>query len=126
MATVVSTPVKGWLATLNAGAIISAGNALTCSVVVSGVWEVQVPVGVRYSSNVSLATLVNVYPSSDGGTTFDTVPLTAMAIPTLASGRQVASIRLTTGVYYVAFISSSPVPTCFILTQEVITAVNNV
>jgi len=122
----VSTPVKTWVTQLNAGAIISAGNSMTLTVHLTQGWEIQIPVGVRYSSNVSLATLVNVYPSSDGGVSFDSLPLLAFSIPTLASGRQVQSIRLSTGQYCIAITSSSPVPSCFVLTQEVITAVVNV
>lgn len=125
MAAVVSTPVKTWVATLQAGILTSAGISLTVSVHLTQGWEIQVPIGVRYSSAVSLATLVNVYPSNDGGLTFDTVPIQTFTIAAVASARQVQSIRLTTGQYIVTLTSSSPVPSFFVLSQEVITAVAN-
>lgn len=130
MATVVSNPVKTWIATLNAGGFIShgvgAGRCLTVTVNITQQWEIQVPCGVRYGTNVSLATAVNIYPSNDGGVTFDTEPLLAFSIPTTASVNKIASIRLTTGMYAIQMIASSPSTTFFVLTQEVITAIANV
>lgn len=126
MPTVVSTPVKAWLATLNAGGFISHGQALTVTVNITGAWEIQIPIGVRYGANVSLAALIGIYPSSDGGANFDSVALQSFAIPTLASGRQVLSVRLTTGQYVVTVTMSSPSGTVFVLTQEAITGVINV
>lgn len=129
MATV-SNPVKAWVATLNSGGFVShgtgAGRGLTVTVNITQQWEVQVPLGVRYGSNVSLATAVNVYPSNDGGATFDTVALTGFTIPTVASTNQIASIRLTTGMYVIQMLASSPSTTFYVLTQEQITAINNV
>lgn len=126
MATVVSNPVKAWLATLSAGGFISHGQALTITINLTQGWEIQVPIGVRYGSNVSLAQAINVYASDDGGATFDTLPLFALSIPTKASANQVVTIRLTTGMYAIAAFSSSPSTTVFALTQELITAINNV
>lgn len=128
--TVVSQPIKVQVATLNAGGFIShgvgAGRGLTVTVNITAGWEVQVPLGVRYGSNVSLATPVYVYPTNDGGATFDTEPLVAFSIPTTASVNKIASVRLTTGMYVIQMVSSSPSTTFYVLTQEVITAVNNV
>lgn len=117
-----ATPVKTWVATLTAGGFVSHGQSLTLTVNLTQGWEIQVPVGVRYGSNVSLATAVFVYPSSDGGATFDTEPMAAFSIPTTASVNKVASIRLTTGMYVIQVQSSSPSTTFFALTQELITA----
>jgi len=125
MATV-STPVKTWVATLNAGGFISQGQGKTVTVNLTQGWEIQVPLGVRYGSAVSLATAITVYPSNDGGVTFDTEPLVSYAIPTTASVNKVASVRLTTGMYAVVMTSSSPSTTFFCLTQEIITAIQNV
>lgn len=126
MATVVSTPIKAWIATLNAGVFISHGQSLTVTVHLTSGWEIQVPVGVRYGTGVSLASIINIYPSSDGGTSFDSVPLLSFSVPTLASVRQVYSVRLTTGQYCVTVTNSSPSATVFVLTQEAVTAVINV
>ncbi len=124
MATV-STPVKTWVATLNAGGFISQGQSKTVTVNLTQGWEIQVPLGVRYGSNVSLATLIQIYPTNDGGATFDNVPLVAFTIPTSASANQVASVRLTTGMYAVQMVSSSPSTTFFTLTQEILTSYLN-
>jgi hypothetical protein len=130
MATVVSNPVKAWVATLTAGGFVShgtgAGRCLTLTIALTQGWEIQVPLGVRYGSNVSLATQVNILPSSDGGTNFDSAPLFSFSIPTLASANQVYSVRLTTGIYVIQMVASSPSTTFFALTQEVTTAVANV
>lgn len=125
MPTVVSNPVKTWLDTLSAGGFISHGQSFTCTVHLTQGWEIQVPIGVRHGTNVSLASTINVYPSSDGGVSFDSVPQMAFSIPTLASGRQVLSIRLRTGQYAIQVQVSSPSCTVFALTQEAITAVQN-
>lgn len=125
MATV-STVVKAWVATLNAGgAAGAAGSSKTVTVNLTQGFEIQVPLGVRYGTGVSLATPVNVYPSCDGGATFDTEPLISYSIPAVASVNKVASIRLTTGMYAIQMIASSPSVTFFCFTQEVITAILN-
>lgn len=129
MAEVVSNIKKAWVSTLNAGAFVShgigAGRGLTVTINLTQGWEIQVPVGVRYGSNVSLATPVYVYSTSDGGATFETEPLVAFSIPTTASVNKTASIRLTTGMYALVMIASSPSTTFFVLSQEVITAIVN-
>lgn len=130
MATVVSQPVKAYVATLNAGGFIShgigAGRGLTVTVNITGQWEIEVPVGTTYGSNVSLGTLVNVITTDDGGATFNSVPLTSFVIPTAASTKQILPIRLSTGMYLLQMIASSPSTTFYVFTQEAITAINNV
>lgn len=120
----VATPVKAWAATLHAGGFISHGQALTVTVHLTQGWEIQIPIGVRYGSGVSLASAVFAYPSNDGGASYDTEPIAAMSIPATASVNKVGSIRLTTGQYVIVVLSSSPSTTFFILTQEIITAFN--
>lgn len=120
----VATAIKAWVATLNAGGFISAGQSLTVTVHLTQGWEIQIPIGVRYGTNVSLASAVFAYPSSDGGATFDTEAIAAMSIPTTASVNKIGSLRLTTGQYVIQITSSSPSTTFFILTQEIITAFN--
>lgn len=129
MAAVLSTPVKAWLATLNAGGFTShgvgAGRGFTVTFCITQAWEGQVPCGARYGSNVSLASPIDIFASNDGGATFDTLPLASFAIPTTASSLQIQSVRLTTGIYAIRMIASSPSVTFFVLTQEVVTAVSN-
>jgi len=120
----VATAIKAWVATLNAGGFISHGQSLTVTVAITAGWEVQIPVGVRYGSGVSLASAVFAYPSNDGGANFDTEPIAAMSVPATASVNKVGSLRLTTGIYAIQVQSSSPSTTFFVLTQEVITAFN--
>ena len=120
----VATAIKAWVATLNAGGFISHGQSLTVTVNLTAGWEIQIPLGARYGTNVSLASAVFAYPSNDGGVTFDTEPIAAASIPAIASVNKVASLRLTTGQYAIQIQSSSPSTTFFVLTQEVITAFN--
>lgn len=120
----VATPVKTWVATVNAGAFMSHGQTFTALVNLTQAWEIQVPVGVRYGSNVSLATAIYVLPTSDGGNNYDSEPLVAFSVPTTASARKTESVRLTTGMYSIVMIASSPSVTFFLLTQEVVTAFN--
>lgn len=122
MATTVITAVKAWLASLFLGGFISHGQSLTATFHLTQGLEVQIPCGVRYGSGVSLATAVYVYPSSDGGATYDTEPLVAFSIPAVASVNKIASVRLSTGQYAIQIQSSSPSTTFFILTQEVLTS----
>ena len=122
----VSTPVKAWVATLNAGGFVSSGQSISMTVNITQAWEIQVPTATRYGSGVSLATLVQIYPSNDGGATFDSVPLISYSIPTTASVGQVESVRLTTGQYVIQMTASSPSTTFYCLTQELITAYSNV
>jgi len=121
-----SNPVKTWVATLNSGLFVSPATSKTVTVCLTQGWEIQVPLGVRYGSGVSLGVQVNVYPSNDGGATFDTEPLVSFSIPTTASVNKIASVRLTTGIYAITMLSSSPSTTFFCLTQEVVTAISNV
>jgi hypothetical protein len=120
----VATPVKAWVASLNAGGFISHGQSLTVTINITGGWEIQIPTGVRYGSNVSLASAIFAYPSNDGGATYDTEPVAAMSIPVTASVNKVASLRLTTGQYAIQIQSSSPSTTFYVLTQEIISAFN--
>ena len=120
----VATAIKAWVATLNAGGFISHGQNLTVTVAITAGWEIQIPVGVRYGSNVSLASAVFAYPSNDGGASFDTEPIAAMSIPATARVNKIGSLRLTSGIYAIQVQSSSPSTTFYVLTQEVITAFN--
>jgi len=125
MATV-STPVKTWSATLNSGVFVSPGTSKTVTVNLTQGWEAQVPMGVRHGATTSIGTAVNVYPSNDGGATFDTEPLITFTIPVATSASKVQSVRLTTGMYAITMTSSSPSTTFFCFTQEIITAISNV
>jgi hypothetical protein len=120
----VATPVKTWVASLNAGGFISHGQSLTVTINITGVWEIQIPIGARYGSGVSLASPVYAYPSNDGGATYDTEPIAATSIPATVSVNKISSLRLTTGQYAVQVQASSPSVTFFVLTQEILSAFN--
>lgn len=122
----VATPVKAWVATASAGAFSSIAQTFTVLINITQSWEIQIPVGVRYGTSVSLATSVYILPSNDGGVgaNYDTEPLVSYGIPAVASAKKMSSVRLTTGMYSIAMVSSSPSTTFFILTQEVVTSYN--
>lgn len=121
-----ANPVKAWRATINAGQYLSHGQTATFLFDMTQGWEAQIPVGVRYGSNVSVATPIFVLPSNDGGATYDSEPLATfpVAIATAASAKKTATVRLTTGMYAIAVVVSSPSVTVFLHTQEIITAYN--
>lgn len=128
MATVVSTPVLAYSAAILALASGGVAQSSTIMVTINNTanWEVRVPIQIRYS-NVSADALINVYPSRDGGATFDTDPMTSWSIPrTQGTSRQV-SVALPTGQYQLALINSGPNSASFAVnTLEYLTAVINV
>jgi hypothetical protein len=129
MATI-STPVTAWVATLLAATGTNQSTSLTVTVNITAGWEVQIPVQVQYS-NVSADAVVNVYSSMDGGANYETSPLMSFSLPSvtnLPATRLVkSSIRLTTGQYAIQLLASGSSSESFaVLTQAVITAINNV
>jgi hypothetical protein len=118
------TPVKAWVAQLFAGGFISHGQSLTLTVALTQGWEIQIPVEIRYGTNVSFGAAFYVYPSSDGGASFDTEPLLAFGSRTLANSSIRSTVKLTTGIYAMRVLISSPSVTVRVLTAEVLTAVD--
>lgn len=126
MATVVSTPVANWVASLMAGTAVNQSSSLTATVSLTGGWEIQIPVAVQFS-NVSADPIINIYPSMDGGATYDTTAMASFSIARVATGKGQASIRLSTGQYALQLLNSGPnTATFMVLTQLLITAIANV
>ena len=128
MPTTVSTPVLAYSAALLA--LASGGVAQSSTILVSinntGGWEVRIPVQVRYS-NVSADATIYIYPSRDGGATYDTDPMTAWSIPRAQGTTRQVSASFPTGQYLIAIVNSGPNSASFAVnTLEYITAVQNV
>ena len=126
MATVVSTPVAAWVASILAGGAVNQSSSLTITVNITAGWEVQLPIACRFS-NVSADPIINVYPSMDGGTTYDSTAFASFAIARVSTGTGQASIRLSQGQYVLQLLNSGPnTATFFAYTQLVVTAIQNV
>ena len=128
MATVVSTPVLAWVASiLGASTGVNQSSSLTVTAANTQGWEIMVQVKVQVSA-VSNDPVINIYPSNDGGTSYDTSAMTSFALPRVSGGGITSgSIRLPTGQYAIQLLASGPHSQSFqVLTQQVITAVNNV
>jgi len=119
----IATPVITWIAALNTGTAV--GNAsITVTLNITQAWEVQVPFEATFGASVSLDPAVNIYPSSDGGASYDTLPVTSFAITRLASGKHMTSLRLTTGQYAIEMRNSGPSATFAVETAMVLTAIS--
>ena len=126
MATVVSTPVLAYAASIVTGQGVKYSTSFTSTLNLTGAWEIQVPVWAKFSA-VSVDCAVNFYPSNDGGVTFDTTPMFSVSIPRVQAGNSVASIRIPTGMYAVQIANNAHQSASFqILTQQILTAINNV
>ena len=127
MATVVSTPVVAWVASILTSTGVNQSSSLTVTVNITSAWEVLLPVRVQFS-NVSADPIISVYPSNDGGTTYDTTAFTTFSVSRISGGGAgQASLRLPTGQYVIQLLNSGPNSASFIVgTQMVMTAVNNV
>lgn len=127
MTTTVSTPVSAWVASLMAGNSVSANGSITATIQCTGGWEIQIPIRMAFS-RVSSDPVVNVFATMDGGVNYDNVPMASFAITRVANGVAQASLRLPTGQYalQIQVLTSSDNATVAILTQLLITAINNV
>lgn len=131
MATVVSTPVVAYVATLMASTSITQSTSLTATCNNTATWEMLLPITYSHAASYSADPVVNVYASSDGGASYDTTPFISVALPRLsisganAFGRQ--SIVLPTGIWCVQMLLSGPNTGAFgIPTAQIVTAYNNV
>ena len=127
MATV-STPVSAWVASIltlaNGG--VNQSASITATVNITAGWEIQLPVQCRFS-NVSADPIISIFPSMDGGTTYDTTAMTSFSVARIASATGQASIRLSTGQYAVQMLNSGPNSASMaILTQLIVTSIQNV
>ena len=123
-----ATPVLAWAATIQAGVGIGQSQSFTFTVNVTQAWGVVVPVVVRFPTNVSAGPQISVYRSTDGGTTYDTNPLSPLALARQSGGFGQGSIKLETGNYAVQVLSgggSAATWTVQVLTQQVVTGILN-
>jgi hypothetical protein len=124
----VATPVLTLAATLNAGIGIGQSSNFTFTVHITQAWQVIVPVKVLFPTNVSAGPQISVYRSTDGGGTFDTIPLQPMGYARQSGGSAQGSIKLETGQYAVSVLSgggSAATWTIQVLTQQIMTGVLN-
>lgn len=120
-----STPVIAGQAALLAGTGVNLSSSLTVTVNITGAWEIQVPVSIRYS-NVSADAVVNAYPSNDGGATYDSNPAFSISIARTAGATRQTSIRLPVGQYALQLLNSGPNSATFTVnTSMVVTAILN-
>jgi hypothetical protein len=123
-----ATPIETWLATISAGKGIGQSASYTFTVNLTQAWEGRFPINVLFPTNVSAGPQINAYRSTDGGVTFDTVPLQPLGLPRQSGGSARTSLRLETGQYAVQVLSgggSAATWTVQVLTAEIVTAVNN-
>lgn len=128
MATVVSTPVITWTASLIAAATgANQSSSLTTTVNITNNWEIQIPIKVQFS-NVSADAVINAYPSNDGGAAFDSNPAFSISVARVpGGGARQTSVRLPVGQYALQLLNSGPSSASFqVLTQMVVTAIQNV
>src|SRR6476646_7694221 len=121
-----ATPIETWAATLTAGVAINQSSSFTFTVNITQAWEIRIPVEVFFPTNVSAGPQINAYRSTDGGVTFDTVPLQPLGFPRQSGGSERLSLRLETGQYAIQVLAgggSTATWTIRVLTQEIITAV---
>lgn len=122
----VSNPVIAWVASLQALTGIGVSTNLYFSVNLTAGWEIRVPVQIRMST-VSADPTVTIYPSHDGGGTYDTTPMTGFSISRVPAASVQASVALPTGQYLLQVFNTGPSSASVaVLTAEVITAINNV
>lgn len=119
----VSTLAKAFVATLQAGVSVAQGGASTATAVISGL-ERRIPFLIQFSQ-ASADPFVEVYRAEDGGTNYDTLPLTSVSISRNPGGPGQSSVGLPMGVYALVFrnyISGVSTATFQVLTAEEITA----
>lgn len=124
----VATPILTWTATIQAGVGIGNSQSFTFTINVTQAWGVVVPILVRFPTNVSAGPQVSVYRSTDGGTTYDTNPLSPLGLARQSGGFAQGSIKLETGNYAVQVLAgggSTATWTIQIQTCMVITAILN-
>jgi hypothetical protein len=124
----VATPVETWAATIQAGIGIGQSSSFTFTVNITQAWEIRIPIEVRFPTNVSAGPQINAYRSTDGGVTFDTIPLQPLGLPRQSGTFARVTLRLETGQYAVQVLSgggSAATWTVRVLTNELVTAILN-
>lgn len=124
----VATPQIAYVAALLAAAATTQSGSLTVTVNISNAWEVNIPVQMSWKSGVSADGVINAYPSSDGGNTYDSNPQFSLPIGrgSTSSTIRSASIRLPTGIWALQILNSGPsTGSAAVITGQVITAILN-
>lgn len=120
-----SKPVLTWIATIMAGTAVAQSSSLTATIHITNQWEIQVPVAVRFS-NVSADPVIFIYPSSDGGATYDSTAMASFAVGRVSVGTGSSSIRIPAGQYAFQLLNSGPnTATFMILTAQILDSINN-
>lgn len=124
----IAIPVETWAATITSGVGIGNSSSFTFTVNITQAWEVRIPVQVFFPTNVSAGPQINAFRSTDGGVTFDTVPLQPLGLPRQSGTSNRITLRLETGQYAVQVFSgggSTATWTIVVNTSELITAILN-
>ncbi len=131
MAAVVSTPVMAYVATVTGGTALPQTGTYTFPINIPTAWQIVIPILTKApnTANNSSGPLIFVYRSADGGTTYDNIPLQSFgfARPTAAQ-QQSLTIKLEAGNYLVCVVMGGGVASTWsvqVLTQQVLTAINN-
>lgn len=120
----VANPVQAFAATLLAATPIAGSSSTTVTVNMTAGWEIYFPVRTVQAANVSAGPEIRCYRSMDGGATFANVPMPSFGIVRAASGDNIISCRLDTGMYAIQLMSGGPNTTTFIVsTQMIITSI---
>lgn len=124
----VAIPQLAWLSALLATTATSQSGSLTVTVNITQGWEINIPVQMSWKSGVSADGVINAFPSSDGGNTYDTAPQFSVNIPrgTVSSVISQASIRIPTGQWALQIINSGPsTGSAAVVTALIVTAILN-
>lgn len=123
-----SNPILAFQASLLATTATSLSASLTATVNITQGWEINIPVQMSWKSGVSADGVINAYPSSDGGATYDNNPAFSISIArgTVSSVIRQTSIKLPTGQYALQILNSGPsTGSVAINTAVLITAIQN-
>jgi hypothetical protein len=123
----VSIPQMAWIASLLATTATTQSGSLTVTVNITQGWQITLPIQMTWKSGVSADGVINAYPSSDGGVTYDSNP--AFSVSVARAGGSVTkqtSIILPTGQWAIQILNSGPsTGSAAIPTASLITAILN-
>jgi hypothetical protein len=126
-----ATPVITWAATIQAGVAIGQSGSFTFTVNLTQAWQYKIPIQIFFPTNVSAGPQINVYRSTDGGVSYDSVPLQPLGLPRQSGTSQRISLKLETGQYVVQVLvgggpgTGAQTWSVNVNTQELITAILN-
>lgn len=123
----VAIPQLGYIAALMAVTATTQSGSLTATAAITQGWEINIPVEMTWKSGVSADGVINAFPSSDGGASYDNNPAFSISIArsTTSSVTKRTSIRLPTGIWALQILNSGPsTGSVAIDTAQVITAIS--